>query len=200
MKRCTWIVTVLLVALLLATGSAFAGDGSGEITGGINLEPPNWGAYFRVWVNFDVHEVNASTHEADGMIRAQVYTPMFGWKRLWYQAECVSFGEVEGNPAAIVVAKIVRRTGWDDVPNPGDPGEYLRWQVVDGGTPGRNGDSFTIEYYDYANFIEYWPEFPDGGCTVFQGGGTNFADHGNLDIYYTEGAFGTASTVLIAQE
>ena len=53
----------------------------------------------------------------------------------------MSFGEVNGKPAAILVATIVRREGWDEYVWPGDPGEYLKWQVVDGGTFGDAGDN-----------------------------------------------------------
>lgn len=184
MKKRIWIGSVLLVALLLATASASAGQSPAKITGSMNLEP-DWGDYyFRVWVNFNVHEVDPSTHEADGVILARVYNETLGTKRLWLEPECASFGDVNGNPAAVVVGTIVRREGWDDVPGAGDPGEYFRWQVLDAGTPGGNGDAFSIDWYDYANFIEYWPMYPAGGCTTFQADSTEFADHGNLVIHY----------------
>jgi hypothetical protein len=95
----------------------------------------------------------------------------------------VSFGLVEGSPSAIVIAQIVRREGWDDVPAAGDPGEYLRWQIVDVGTPGASGDEWHLQYYDYANWIEYWPTYPDGGCSDFRVDAKSFADHGNLVIH-----------------
>jgi hypothetical protein len=83
----------------------------------------------------------------------------------------------------IVVAKIVRREGWDDIPTAGDPGEYLKWQLVDGGTLGRNGDVCRLQYCDYDSFVEYWPTYPDGGCDDFQGDAANCPDYGNLVMH-----------------
>ena len=184
MKRRIVLVLVLVAMFLLPDGTApLLASGMRGITGGIGFEPPDWGMYFRVWQEYDVHQVDPSTHEAKGMIHAQVYTPMFGWKRLWFEAECVSFGEVDGRPAATVVATIVRREGWDDIPTAGDPGEYLKWQLIDGGTPGASGDVWRLQYYDYDNFVEYWPTYPDGGCDDFCADETNYVDYGNLVIH-----------------
>ncbi|MHB9032314.1 MAG: hypothetical protein ACYC6L_04615 [Anaerolineae bacterium] len=94
------------------------------------------------------------------------------------------FLEVDGKPAAILVGQIVRREGWDVVPTAGEPGEYFKWQIVDGGTPAGKGDTWQLQYYDYGNFVEYWPSYPTGGCRVFLGDETNYADHGNLVVDY----------------
>jgi len=179
------VLAVMLVAVFLLPGGTapvVAGGISG-ITGSINMEPPNWGDYFRCWLNFDVHQVDPATYEAKGMVKARVYNPTFGTKQIWYEPKCVSFGETDGKASAILVGQIVRREGWDAIPTAGDPGEYFKWQVVDGGTPGGNGDLMRIQYYDFDNFIEYWPTPPVGGCTGFDGDETNYADHGNLVIH-----------------
>ena len=184
MKRRSVLALVLVAAFLLPGGAApVIADGMSGVTGGIGLEPPNWGNYYRVWIEFNIHQVDPATYDADGMIHAQVYTPPFGWKRLWYEAECVSFGEVDGNPSAILVAKIVRREGWDDIPTAGDPGEYLKWQLIDGGTPASNGDTWPLQWYDLGNWIEYWPTYPDGGCNDFRADETDYLDYGNLVIH-----------------
>jgi hypothetical protein len=138
-----------------------------------------WG---NAWIEFSVQEVDPDTHEARGMIHVRVIND-FGLKRLWFEPKCVSFTEVNGKPAATVVAVIVRREGWDDIPTAGDPGEYLKWQLVDAGTPANDGDSWSIQYYDQGNWIEYWPTFPDDGCENFQSGETNCPVHGNLVIH-----------------
>jgi hypothetical protein len=184
MRKRIWIVLALM-AMLAFVGSVPAwADSPGKVTGVMNLEPPDWGMYFRVWIRFDVHQVNPSTYEAEGPIEARVYNEVFGVKRLWYQAKCVNFGEVDGSPAAIVVGQIVRREGWDDIPTAGNPGEYFKWQLIDGGTPGADGDVWRLQFYDYSSFTEYWPEYPTGGCDDFAADETNYADYGNLAVHY----------------
>lgn len=177
-------VLVLLATFLLpsSTSPAFAKRIS-RVTGGVGLEPPDWGDYFRVWIELNVHQLDPSTYEANGKIRARVYNPTLGWKRLWYNVECVSFSEVDSKPAATIVAIIERRVGWDDVPTAGNPGEYLKWQLIDGGTPGSRGDVWRLQYYDYDNYVEYWPMYPDGGCSDFRADETNYVDYGNLVIH-----------------
>ena len=184
MKARIVLVAMLMAMLLLpgATASANAGGVRG-VTGSMNLEPPDWGGYYRVWLNFNIHEVNPVTHDAEGMIHGQVYSEEFGWKRLWFEAKCVSFGQFEGKAAAVFVATIVRREGWDAIPTAGNPGEYLRWQVVDGGRPGGRGDVWMLDYFDYSSFTEYWPAEPEGLCNKFEIDETNYADHGNLVIH-----------------
>jgi hypothetical protein len=184
MKKRIVLVLVLVAAFLLPGGTrpALAKRISG-VTGGVGLEPPDWGDYFRVWIEFNVHQSNPSTYEADGTITARVYNPTLGWKRLWFKAECVSFGKVDGKPAATLVAKIERREGWDNISTAGDPGEYLKWQLIDGGTPGSRGDVWRLQYYDYGHFVEYWPTYPDGGCDNFRADETNYVDYGNLVIH-----------------
>jgi hypothetical protein len=179
MKRRTVLVVMLVVVFLLPGGTApvVAGGLSG-VTGGVGMEPP----FGRVWLEFDVHQVDPSTYEANGMIHAQVNTPARGWKRLWYEAKCVSFTEVNGKPAATVVATIVRRKGWDEYPYSGDPGEHLKWQVVDGGTPGASGDTWSLQWYDAWN-IEYWPADSEPGCSDYVGTQTIPVDYGNLVIH-----------------
>jgi hypothetical protein len=183
MKARIVLAVMFVVVFLLPGGTASAAGGISGITGSINLEPPDWGSYYRVWIEFSVHQVDPSTDEANGMIVARVYNPEMGWKHLWYEAKCVSFGEVDGKPAATVVAMIVRREGWDDIPTAGDPGEYLKWQLVDGGTPAGSGDVWRLQWYDFGNFVEYWPTYPDGGCRAFRGDETDYPDHGDLVIH-----------------
>jgi hypothetical protein len=84
MRKRIWIVLVLMALLLLAGSVPAWADPHGKVTGSMNLEPPDWGDYFRVWLNFDVHQVDPSTCEAKGMIKARVYNPTLGTKRLWY--------------------------------------------------------------------------------------------------------------------
>jgi hypothetical protein len=178
------LVLVLIATFLLPRGTSPAlAKRINQVTGGVGLEPPDWGDYFRVWIRFYVHQLDPSTYDADGAIRARVYNPTLGWKRLWYNVECVSFGELDGKRTATIVAIIERREGWDDVPTAGNPGEYLKWQLIDGGTPGGSGDVWRLQYYDYANFVEYWPTYPEGGCSDFSADEINYVDYGNLVIH-----------------
>ena len=83
MRRRIWIASVSFVVLLLAGSAPVWADSPGRVTGAINLEPPDWGMYFRVWINFSIHQVDPSTGEAKGTIEARVHNPVFGTKRLW---------------------------------------------------------------------------------------------------------------------
>jgi hypothetical protein len=182
-KRMVLVLVFVLVFLLPGKTDPVLAQSMGKVTGGVGLVPPNWGDYFRVWIEVNVHQLDSTTYDAKGMIRARVYNPTLGWKRLWFKAECVSFGEVEGKPSATLIARITRRLGWDDVPGAGNPGEYLKWRLIDGGTPGAKGDMWQLQYYDYANFVEYWPAFPEGGCGSFIADETNAINSGNLVIH-----------------
>jgi hypothetical protein len=173
------LTAMLLTMLLLPGGAAPVGAGGiSGVTGGIGLEQP-WG---RVWIQFNVHQEDPITYEAKGMIKARVDNPQFGTKRLWYEPRCVSFTEVDGKPAAILVATIVRREGWDAHPAPGNPGEHLRWRVVDGGTPGAKGDTWSIDWYDDWK-VEYWPAEIPPGCSDYQATSTLPVNYGNLIIH-----------------
>ena len=187
MKGRVVLVMMLVAVFLLPTGTASAGAGGpSKVTGGIGFEEP-WG---NAWIEFSVDQVALSTLDAKGMVHARVYNPVLGWKRLWYEPMCVSFTEVNGEWAATVVAVIVRREGWDNVPYPGQPGEYFKWQLVDGGTPARRGDAWSIQWYKGGPdgilgdpWIEYWPTPPDGGCRDFRGSAPDYPVSGNLVIH-----------------
>ena len=57
------IVLAVMFAVMLLPGGAASADSDeiSGITGSINMEPPNWGDYFRCWLNFDVHQVDPVT-------------------------------------------------------------------------------------------------------------------------------------------
>jgi hypothetical protein len=171
-------VMVLAAVLLLGGTAPAAADEISGVTGGINMAPP-WG---HVWIEFSVHQVDPSSGEATGMIMARVDNPVRGTKHLWYEPKCVSFTEVGGKPAAILVATIVRREGWEAYPGAGDPGEHLKWRVVDGGTPGVEGDLWSLQWYQ-PGVKEYWPADSQPSCSDYQATGTLLVTYGNLVIH-----------------
>jgi hypothetical protein len=161
MKKRILIALVLVTMFLIPGGSAPAlADSPGKVTGLAYFPVPEWGD-LRIWLSFDVREVNPLTHQATGMVHAQLYSPTDGWKRLDFRPECVVFGT---DSDAVFVVEILRKEGWGQ----GAPGEHGRWWVHDGGTPGKQGDQWMIESSDPENWIEYWPiDVPAPDCESF---------------------------------
>ena len=123
------------------------------IKGGFGFpSPAEWGVDLWIAQEFDVHELNSATHEAEGSLSWGVYNIEDRvWKRVQSNVEYVVFDD--DGKSAMVVAKIVDKTG----PGEGEPGEYACFWVSNGTT----GDQFGIHYYsDFhpdAGFKEFWP-------------------------------------------
>jgi hypothetical protein len=183
MKKRILIALVLVAMFLIPGGSTPAlADSPGKVTGLTYFSVPDWGN-LRIWLSFDVREVNPVTHKATGLVLAQLYSPTDGWKRLALRPECVVFGkDSDGKKTAVFVVEILRKEGWGQ----GAPGEHGKWWVRDGGTPGKQGDQWLIQYYDPDpdNWTEYWPvTVPAPDCESFKSDDTplNVA-RGNLVI------------------
>jgi hypothetical protein len=138
MKKRMLIVLVLVAVLLISGGSAPVLAGSPrKITGGIHFMAPMFGLEDG-WMRFNVREVGPG-NSATGWLRWKEYMEEYGWRRVVAHPTCVTFGVYEGKPAAVFVVEIDSKRGWGD----GEPGQYIKFWVLDGGTPGRMGDDFT---------------------------------------------------------
>jgi hypothetical protein len=165
MKKRIVLVLMLVAVFLLPGGTAPAlADGMRGVTGGIYMFVPQWGD-LRVWLTFDVHELDPDSHAATGIVRAQLFSPNDGWKRLDFRAECVKFDtDAQGKQTAVFIVEILRKDGWGQ----GLPGEHGRFWVRDGGTPGTQGDQWINQSYSLDPWIEYWPTtLPAPDCESF---------------------------------
>lgn len=63
------------------------------------------------------------------------------------------------------MSRIVSRTGWGW----GEPGEYAKFWVRDGGMPGGEGDQWIMQSYQFEpEWIEFWPaDVPPPDCESF---------------------------------
>jgi len=136
MRKRIWIVSVLMALLLLASSAPAWADSPGMVTGGFHFTAAAFG--MEGWMRFDVHATGPGDL-ATGWLRWQEYNQTDGWRRVVAHPICVTFGESEGAPAALIVVQIDSRSGWGD----GVAGQYVPMWVRDGGTPGWNGDKFT---------------------------------------------------------
>ncbi|MHB9032315.1 MAG: hypothetical protein ACYC6L_04620 [Anaerolineae bacterium] len=82
MRNRILLVLVLVLILILASSVVVSADSPGKLVGSMNMEPPDWGDYFRIWASFEVHQVDPVTYEAKGTIEGRVYNPTLGLKRI----------------------------------------------------------------------------------------------------------------------
>jgi hypothetical protein len=105
-----------------------------------------------IFIDFDVREVNSDNHRATGPVRWRIWHEERGWRKVDANAACVQFDEDE--QTAILVSRIVRKSGWGQ----GKPGEYAYWWLHDS----EEGDQHGINYYrldDPTTPEDEWYEF-----------------------------------------
>jgi hypothetical protein len=165
MKKQVLIVLALMAVLLVCAAPApVAADPARKITGSVNFEA--FGS--RIWMVYTIHEVDPITHQAEGRIAWWMYNEAFGgWRRLEARADCVRFGEdIPGaDPqAAVIAGEILSKEGW----GPGEPGQWLRWWVRDGGTPSNGVDQWASQLHGIFT-DEFWPpeDMPTPACEYF---------------------------------
>jgi hypothetical protein len=154
MKKRIFSGAFILVALLIVTGLLVAqAKATPKATGDVGFE--SWG--MKIQLTFDVKETDPVTHVATGKVTAKA-----GADYLEYTPICVRFDQQDGKPIAIMVLKITQTNR--SVVGTGLVGEYGKWMVLDGGTPGSNGDQWTVQSYQpptnletWEDWIEYWP-------------------------------------------
>ena len=177
------VLVVVLVAMLLLPGgaaSALAG-GTSKVTGGIQFFAEAWGD-LRIWQQYSVHQVDPDTHAATGHVNWKIYSPTDGWRSIDARATCLAVtAELDGSKTAVVVARIVSKRGWGD----GEPGEYARFWVRDGGTPGAKGDQWNNQSASLDPWYEFWPANAEPDCESFTPDQTTPFDvtAGNLVIH-----------------
>ena len=136
MKKRILFVVVLTVSLVMLVGTTSASaQPNRKITGSWQWDWPG----FHGWGQINVHEVGPG-NAAKGMVQLhevrEEEEEMVHWQA---HAVCVDFytDEATGHPAAafVVQADRVKGSWWD-----GKEGDYWTIFVVDGGTPGSEGD------------------------------------------------------------
>jgi len=175
MKKRIFIGVSVLVALLTVVGLLTAqAKASPKVTGDVGFE--SWG--MEIDLTFSVKESNPGTHAASGKVTAKAASDY-----LEYVPICVTFTKDEtGLPIAVMVLKVTQTTRTDV--GTGKIGEYGMWMVRDGGTPGTNGDQWTVQSYQDEPWIEYWPaNDKPPGCEDFNSNGAQDVDEGNLVIH-----------------
>ena len=136
------------------------------LTGDVGFFVPEWGNAV-IKMTFDVHEANLVSHAASGIVTVQLNSD-YGSKNLSFAPTCMYFGEDNtSKPTLILVMKVTETTVTEA--GTGLVGEYAKWLVRDGGTPGSKGDEITIKSYQLdPTWIEYWPAGSPPDCTTFE--------------------------------
>ncbi|MHB9032317.1 MAG: hypothetical protein ACYC6L_04630 [Anaerolineae bacterium] len=140
MKTKVLYLVALVVLLVFASAAVASADAPGKVTGGIHFVVP--GSGMEGWMRFDVHATGLGD-AATGSVRWQEYNPIDGWRYVAAHPHCVTFNQLDGQPTALFVLHIDSRSGWGE----GTAGQYVALWVVDGGTPGLDGDKFTTPYW-----------------------------------------------------
>jgi hypothetical protein len=164
MSRKILILMMIMVILLAAIPMTQAKTSRG-ISGSVSFPaPPEWGVELDLWIDFDLREVNASTHRATGEIDWRMWNEELGWRQLDSHPVCVLFGEDVGEDAdtVIVVTRIQQKEGWGD----GLPGEYAYWWLRDDG----DNDQMAILDYSYDPWYEFFPRGKAPDCEYFTPG------------------------------
>ena len=145
------------------------------LTGDTYFYVAEWGGV-EIWTMYEIKETDPISGAAVGTVQAKVYDPWNGWKSLVFSPECVNFTA----HAVTMVMEIQQKTGEGN----GEVGEHAKWQIVDGGSPGRQNDSLTIINYQEDPWIEYWPVgVAAPSCTSPGTGAPIFVTEGNLTIH-----------------
>lgn len=153
---------VLLVALLVFLLPVHAAH-TRALKGDFYFEIPTMeGDSFQVWMNIDVQEANDLTHKAIGPVDWHVYHPALGEATVSAKASCLLFGEdIGADPnSVILISHIKQSTGWSTA----KLGEYAYWWLKDGSS---GADQFSVQYYDFANGIEFFPRGKPPTCAYF---------------------------------
>jgi hypothetical protein len=178
MKKRVLIGLVLITLALLLSGIPAQADSPRGITGSVRFSDPEWGVD-KGWLRINIHEVNPEKDEARGQAHWLEYNSDEGWRHVFSQVTCIAFGDDVGQDAqsATFVVQITRKIGWGAL----EPGQYVKFWVRDGGTPGREGDEWTTLF---------WPENDDDDTVPACGYETAPAEYrvpvngGNLVIHH----------------
>lgn len=167
---------VIFILLLISAGSAAVqAKPPRMLTGDTYFYVAEWYGV-EIWTSFEIRETNPINGAAVGTVQATIYDPWNGWKSLIFSPECANFAEHD----MTIVMEIQQKTGDGN----GEVGEHAKWQIVDGGSPGRQKDSLTIFNYQEDPWIEYWPVgTPAPSCTSSDSSSTIFVTKGNLTIH-----------------
>jgi hypothetical protein len=177
MKKRTLLIVIVAVALVVLTTTSVAlAKPPRMLTGSVYFYVSDWGGV-KIWNTYFIEETNPTTGAAKGSIWVTVFDPANGWKSLVFVPECVKFKE----HSVTIVTRVAHKIGVGN----GEVGEHAKWQMYDGGYPGRAKDTLTLKNYQDDPWIEYWPVgVPAPDCTPIEPGtgSTIFVTAGNLTI------------------
>ena len=161
MKRSITLVLVML--LMLVVGAAGAPPAYAytqhKVTGHVEFPLFEWAPGLRIWFYFDVREVSPRNHEAAGAVNWAIYNPAETpvWRYVSSTPVCAAFKD----SSAVMVVKLREVRGW----GAGEPGQFARFWVRDGGKAGPHTDQWGLQSYNEAEFIEFWPADQPPDCT-----------------------------------
>ena len=164
MNRRMTVALVTLVTLIIGIAWAPPAQARSQrtITGNVEFPISAWEPGLRIWFHFDVQEVRPADHQATGYVSWTIYSPSLGWRYVSGTPTCAAFDKDRGDQStAVIVVELRSKRGW----GAGQPGEFARFWVRDGGQPGHQGDQWGLQSYDEANFIEFWPATEEPNCT-----------------------------------
>jgi len=157
MKKRILILLMFMTLPLMVGGSAPALADYQRTVVGLAVFHAPWEGGMDIFIDLDVREVSSDTHRATGPVSWRIWHEEWGWREVDAYASCVQIDEEAGE--AILVSRIVRKTGWGQ----GEPGEYAYWWVHDSG----EGDQFAINYYSMDPFYEFFPRGRPPDCECF---------------------------------
>lgn len=144
------LVTVLVVILLIGSVAAVNAAKMRRVVGGMNYDydAAGW-AWFELNVTYDpvTEEVNGFTHYKS--YTTEKPKDWGGWRG---EPVCANFTEYEGNPAVIMVVRIVEALGDNTV----TPGWFVKFLTADGGPHASN---------DYAGLMIFPPIEEEPDCS-----------------------------------
>lgn len=158
---------LLMVALLGACQPIVAPDAGMDMPAGrsargelLLADVPDWGG-IGIYLDVDVQEVDAETHQATGHVNWRNFMPGMeegvpDWKLVNAEARYALFGEdfANGDPGTvIIISQIVEKQGFGQ----GEPGQYAYFWFRAGGA-GEEPAAWAMKYYSFDPFQEFFPD------------------------------------------
>jgi len=191
MKKRLLVVLVLITLVLTLAGATSAlADSPRKATGGIQSSwplagfPPGVDPMARHWLTFNVVEKYPGG-PVKGWYTWQAYNEYSGWIKMKTSIDCITFGELDGDPMVVfagVITKITPSEPWEWWLAPSTfwlyPGQYVKIWARDGGSPGAGHDEMGFYGGDLGPSFSSHPGCSmDGDLFVFP------VEAGNLVIH-----------------
>jgi len=181
------LLSVLVMSMVSAT--SVLADSPRKATGGVQSSwalvgfPPEADSMARHWTTFNVVEKYPGG-PVKGWYTWRAYTDYSGWIKMDTRIDCVSFGEMDGNPIVVfagVITKITPPDPWEWWLAPPSfwlyPGQYVKIWARDGGSPGSGNDEIGFYAGDLGPSFSSHPGCAVGGSPI-----VHAVEAGNLEI------------------